>query len=119
MDTALLNLIEEYQVDSVFELADVLTVSIRYDNMPKEIGGLYYINEVDNEIIIVINEGTNKQLQLFVCAYLISHHALNEGTYFCFLDENSSNIQYYILALQLLRATVGKVAAQNRFKVLS
>jgi Zn-dependent peptidase ImmA (M78 family) len=119
METELINVIEEYEVKSVFELADVLGVSVRYDNLPKEIGGLYYINEVDNEIIILINKEVNKEVQLYICAYLISHHALDRGTYFCFLDKNSSNIQYYILALQLLRATVGRAAAQERFKVLS
>jgi Zn-dependent peptidase ImmA (M78 family) len=113
METALLKVIEDYEVDSVFKLADVLGVTIRYDGLPKDIGGLYYINEIENEIIIVINNAVKEQLQLFVCAYLLSHHALNKGTYFCFVDENSSNIQYYMLALQLLRATVGKVAAQK------
>jgi Zn-dependent peptidase ImmA (M78 family) len=113
METALLKLIEDYGVDSVFKLADVLGVTIRYDVLPRDIGGLYYINEIENEIIIVINDGVKEQLQLFVCAYLLSHHSLNKGTYFCFLDENISNIQYYMLALQLLRATVGKVAVQT------
>jgi hypothetical protein len=100
-------------------LADVIGVSVRYDILPKEIDGLYYFNEVDNEIIMVISKDANKELQLYICAYLLSHHALDRGTYFCFLEKNSSNIQYYILALQLLRATVGKAAVQERFKVLS
>jgi Zn-dependent peptidase ImmA (M78 family) len=113
METALLKLVDDYEADSVYKLADVLGITVRYDMLPKDIGGLYYINEIENEIIIVINEGVKDELQLFVCAYLLSHHALNQGTYFCFLDENSSNIQYYMLALQLLRATVGKVAAQR------
>jgi Zn-dependent peptidase ImmA (M78 family) len=113
METELLKLIEDYEVDSVYKLADVLGVTIRYDELPKDIGGLYYINEIENEIMIVINDGVKDQFQLFVCAYLLSHHALNKGTYFCFLDENSSNLQYYMLALQLLRATVGNVAAQK------
>jgi Zn-dependent peptidase ImmA (M78 family) len=111
METALLKLIEDYALDSVFKLADVLGVTVRYDVLPKDIGGLYYINEIENEIIIIINDGVKDDVQLFVCSYLLSHHALNRGTYFCFLDENSSNIQYYMLALQLLRATVGKIAA--------
>jgi hypothetical protein len=119
METELIKVIEEYEVESVFELADVLGVSVRYDILPNEIDGLYYFNEVDNEIIMVINKDANKEFQLYICAYLLSHHALDRGTYFCFLDKNSSNIQYYILALQLLRATVEKVAAQERFKVSS
>jgi Zn-dependent peptidase ImmA (M78 family) len=119
METDLIKVIEEYKVESVFELADVLGVSVRYDILPKEIDGLYYINEEDNEIIIVINKDANKQLQLYICAYLLSHHALDRGTYFCFLDKNSSNNQYYILALQLLRATVGKASVQERLIVLS
>jgi Zn-dependent peptidase ImmA (M78 family) len=110
MEAALLNVIKKYGVESVIDLADVLGVHVRYDKMPDEIGGLYYIDENENTIIIVINRDINEHIQLFVCAYLLAHHALNEGTYFCFLDENSSHLNYYILALKLLRATIGKAA---------
>jgi Zn-dependent peptidase ImmA (M78 family) len=113
METALLNVIKKYKVESVIQLADVLGVLVRYDKMPDEIGGLYYIDENENTIIIVINREIGEHIQLFVCAYLLAHHALNEGTYFCFLDENSSHFNYYILALKLLRATIGKFAYEK------
>jgi hypothetical protein len=113
MEHALLRVIAKYEVSSVFELADVLGVTICYDTMPDEIGGLYYINEVENTIMIVIRQDIKEHIQLFVCAYLLAHHALYEGTYFCFLDEDRSNLSYYILALKLLRATVGKVALKQ------
>ncbi|QGQ94639.1 hypothetical protein EHS13_06935 [Paenibacillus psychroresistens] len=109
MENALLNVIKKYEIESVIELADVLGVLVRYDRMPDEIGGLYYIDESEDAIIIVINRDINEHKQLFVCAYLLAHHALNEGMYFCFLDENSSHFNYYILALKLLRATIGKI----------
>jgi Zn-dependent peptidase ImmA (M78 family) len=119
METKLLKVVEDYQVRSVYELAEVLGITIQYDLMPKDIGGLYYVNEVEREIIIVINDDIKEQLKLFACAYLIAHHALNKGSQFCFLDENNTNIRYYHLALKLLQAAREQAAMQRRVKVLS
>jgi Zn-dependent peptidase ImmA (M78 family) len=119
MDHKLMKVVEDYQIRSIYELAEVLGITILFDLMPKDFGGLYYVNEVDSEIIIVINGDIKEQLKHFACAYLIAHHALNKGTQFCFLDENNSNIRYYHLALKLLQATREQVAMQERVKMLS
>ncbi len=109
-----MNVIKQYEVESVIELADVLGVLVRYDKMPDEIGGLYYLDQNENTIIIVINQDISKHMKLFVCAYLLAHHALDSGTYFCFLDENNSHLNYYILALKLLRATGGRIITKSQ-----
>jgi hypothetical protein len=119
MEKRLMKVVEDYQVQSVYELAEVLGITTQCDLMPRDIGGLYYVNEVEREINIVINADSKDQIKQFSCAYLIAHHAVNKGTQFCFLDENNSNIQYHLLALKLLQATHEQAAMQQRVKVLS
>jgi hypothetical protein len=119
MEHKLMKVVEDYDVCSIYELAEVLGITILFDLMPKDFGGLYYVNEVEREIIIIINGDIKDQLKDYACAYLIAHHALNQGTQFCFLEENNSNIRYYHLALKLLQAAREQAAMRERVKVLS